>query len=198
MAKKKKQREQPAAPAAETSGKKIEEDADTRNRQGKAHPRGGAEMRRKIDKSKVVPGAWATAKAQQAERLARDPRARAAWERRMARDAERGVRADAKMYAREHGKRLDALRRDCPGFAENENADRTATALKAAMLDARDRSGLTQAEIAARMGAEPSNVSRLLHGAGGVNGATFAAFLRACGFGFKVDLFPLDGSAAMA
>ena len=116
----------------------------------------------------------------------------------MARDAERGVRADAKMYAREHGKRLDALRRDCPGFAENENADRTATALKAAMLDARDRSGLTQAEIAARMGAEPSNVSRLLHGAGGVNGATFAAFLRACGFGFKVELFPLDGSAAMA
>lgn len=155
-------------------------------------------MRGKIDKSKVVPGAWATAKAQQAERLDRDPRARAAWERRMARDAERGVRADAKMYAREHGKRLDALRRDCPGFAENENADRTATALKAAMLDARDRSGLTQAEIAARMGAKPSNVSRLLHGAGGVNGATFAAFLRACGFGFKVDIFPLDGSAAMA
>ena len=63
-------------------------------------------MRGKIDKSKVVPGAWATAKAQQAERLDRDPRARAAWERRMARDAERGVRADAKMYAREHGKRL--------------------------------------------------------------------------------------------
>ncbi len=116
----------------------------------------------------------------------------------MARDAERGVRADAKMYAREHGGRLDALRRDCPGFAENENADRTATALRVAMLDARDRSGLTQAEIAARMGAEPSNVSRLLHGAGGVNGATFAAFLRACGFGFKVELFPLDGSAAMA
>ena len=52
-------------------------------------------MRGKIDKSKVVPGAWATAKAQQAERLDRDPRARAAWERRMARDAERGVRADA-------------------------------------------------------------------------------------------------------
>ena len=226
MAKKKKQREQPVAPTAETSGKKIEftpgawrfytaqseavrtafnaalsrleKDGRLAPPQGKAHPRGGAEMRGKIDKSKVVMGAWATAKAQQAERLERDPKARAAWERRMARDAERGVRADAKMYAREHGKRLDALRRDCPGFAENENADRTATALKAAMLDARDRSGLTQAEIAARMGAEPSNVSRLLHGAGGVNGATFAAFLRACGFGFKVDLFPLDGASAMA
>lgn len=147
-------------------------------------------MRGKIDRAKVVPGAWAKIKAQQVERFERDPRAKAAWERRMARNAERDVKADTKMYAREHGKRLDALRRDCPGFAENENADRTATALKAAMLDARDKSGLTQAEIAARMGAEPSNVSRLLHGAGGVNGATFAAFLRACGFGFKVTLIP--------
>ena len=49
---------------------------------------------------------------------------------------------------------------------------------------------MTQAEIAARMGAEPSNVSRLLHGVGGVDGATFAAFLRACGFGFTVTLVP--------
>ena len=147
-------------------------------------------MRGKIDKSKVVPGAWATAKAQQAERFERDPRARAAWERRMARNAERSVAADVKMYAREHGGELDALRRDCPGFAENENADRTATALKAAMLEARDKSGMTQSEIAGRMGMEPSNLSRLLHGAGGVNGATFAAFLRACGFGFKVALVP--------
>ena len=153
-------------------------------------------MRGKIDKSKVVPGAWATAKAQQAERLERDPKARAAWERRMARDAERSVRADAKMYAREHGKRLDALRRDCPGFAENENADRTATALKAAMLEARDKSGMTQAEIAGRMGVEPSNLSRLLHGSGGVNGATFAAFLRACGFGFTVALVPFPKAQA--
>ena len=155
-------------------------------------------MNRRADMAKVVPNAWATIKARREEINSRDPKAKAAWERRMARNAERSVKATAKMYAREHGKRLDALRRDCPGFAENENADRTATALKAAMLDARDRSGLTQAEIAARMGAEPSNVSRLLHGAGGVNGATFAAFLRACGFGFKVDIFPLDGSAAMA
>lgn len=147
-------------------------------------------MRGKIDKSKVVPGAWAMAKAQQAERFERDPKARVAWERRMARNAERSVKASAKIYSRERGRELDALRRDCPGFAENENADRMATALKAAMLEARDRSGMTQAEIAARMGAEPSNVSRLLHGGGGVNCATFAAFLRACGFGFTVALVP--------
>jgi hypothetical protein len=147
-------------------------------------------MSRAIDKEKIVPGAWQSVKAQRAERHRRDPKAKAAWERRMARNAEAHVKATAKMYAREHGRELDALRRDCPGFAENENADRTATALKAAMLEARDRSGMTQAEIAARMGAEPSNVSRLLHGGGGVNGATFAAFLRACGFGFTVALVP--------
>jgi ABC-type amino acid transport substrate-binding protein len=44
--------------------------------------------------------------------------------------------------------------------------------------------------IAERMGVEPSNLSRLLHGGGGVNGATFAAFLRACGFGFTIALVP--------
>ena len=147
-------------------------------------------MSRCADMAKVVPGAWATIKARREEINRRDPKARAAWERRMARNAERSVKATAKMYSREHGRELDALRRDCPGFAENENADRTATALKAAMLEARDKSGMTQAEIAGRMGVEPSNLSRLLHGNGGVNGATFAAFLRACGFGFTVALVP--------
>ena len=145
---------------------------------------------KKTGRAKVVPNAWATIKAQREDRFNRDPKAKTAWERSMARSAERGFRADAKMYSREHGKHLDALRTDCPGFAENENADRADVALKVAMLDARDRSGLTQAEIAERMGMEPSNLSRLLHGRGGVNGATFAAFLRACGFGFTVALVP--------
>lgn len=147
-------------------------------------------MSRVIDMTKVVPGAWETIKARRSEQFRRDPKAKAAWKKRAERSAERRVRADAKMYSREHGNYLDSLRRDCPGFAEGENAERTATALKAAMLDARDRSGLTQAEIAARMGVRPSNLSRLLHGNGGVNGATFAAFLRACGFGFDIRIFP--------
>lgn len=151
-------------------------------------------MSRSADMAKVVPGAWATIKDRREEINRRDPKAKAAWERRMARNAERSVKATAKMYSREHDRELDALRRDCPGFAENENADRTATALKLAMLEARDRSGLTQAEIAARMGAEPSNISRVLHGPGGVNGAMFAAFLRACGFGFKVSLVPFQNA----
>lgn len=147
-------------------------------------------MSRTLDMAKVVPGAWETIKARREELHRRDPKARAAWEKRMERSAERGFRADAKMYSREHGKQLDALRRDCPGFAEGENADRADVALKVAMLDARDRSGMTQTEIAERMGVEPSNLSRLLHSRGGVNGATFAAFLRACGFGFTVALVP--------
>ena len=150
------------------------------------------------DMAKVVPGAWATIKARRAEINRRDPKAKAAWERRIARNAEAHVKATARMYSCEHGRELDALRRDCPGFAENENADRTATALKVAMLEARDRSGMTQAEIAARMGAEPSNVSRLLHGGGGVNGATFAASLRACGFGFTVSLVPFPKPRVVA
>lgn len=53
-----------------------------------------------------------------------------------------------------------------------------------------------QAEIAGRMGVEPSNLSRILHGSGGVNSATFAAFLRACGFGFTVALVPFPKARA--
>ena len=154
-------------------------------------------MSREIDKAKVVPGAWETIKARRAELHRHDPKAKAAWERRRARNAEAHVKATAMMYSREHSRELDALRRDCPGFAENENADRAATALKAAMLEARDKCGMTQAEIAGRMGVEPSNLSRLLHGGGGVNGATFTAFLRACGFGFKVVLVPFPKLKAM-
>ena len=153
-------------------------------------------MSRELDMTKVVPGAWAAIKAQREERFNRDPKAKAAWEKRMARNAERSVKADARMFAREHGKQLDALRRDCPGFAEGENAERTAIAFKVAMLEARDKSGMTQAEIAKRMGVEPSNLSRLLHGNGGVNGATFAAFLRACGFGFTIALVPFTKKKA--
>jgi hypothetical protein len=153
-------------------------------------------MSRVADMANVVPGAWATIKDRREEINRRDPKAKAAWERRMARNAERSVKATAKMYSRERGRELDALRRDCPGFVENENADRTATVLKAAMLKARDRSGMTQAEIAEHMGVEPSNLSRLLHGSGGVNGATFAAFLRACGFGFTVALVPFPNAKA--
>ena len=145
-------------------------------------------MSRIVDMTKVVPGAWATIKAQQRERFRRDPKVKSAYERRMARNAERNIKADQRMFSRDHGKYLDSLRRDCPGFAEGENAERTTVAFKAAMLEARDKSGLTQEEIARRMGVKPSNLSRMLHGHGSVNGATFAAFLRACGFGFSVQL----------
>ena len=145
-------------------------------------------MSRIVDMTKVVPGAWETIKAQQAERFRRDPKAKSACKRRMARNAERSIKADMRMFSKDHGKYLDALRRDCPGFAEDENAERATVAFKAAMLEARDKSGLTQEEIARRMGVKPSNLSRMLHGRGSVNGATFAAFLRACGFGFSVQL----------
>ena len=43
-------------------------------------------MKRTLDMAKVVPNAWATIKARRDELHGRDPKAKAAWERRMARN----------------------------------------------------------------------------------------------------------------
>ncbi|MBQ6340519.1 MAG: hypothetical protein IJI36_15385 [Kiritimatiellae bacterium] len=54
-------------------------------------------MSRSADMAKVVPGARETIKVRQAERFRRDPKARAAWEKRMARRIGRTRRHGQKM-----------------------------------------------------------------------------------------------------
>ena len=77
--------------------------------------------------------------------------------------------------------------RAIPGFVENEPAIRKENALHLAMMEAKKRSGLTQTEIASRLGMPQPNVSRIEH-SDVVTFNTFAEYLAACGFSFSIKL----------
>lgn len=63
-------------------------------------------------------------------------------------------------------------------------------AMTVAMHEAKVRSGLTQKQIAERMGMAQPNVSRIERSRT-VSFDTLVAYLRACGFGFSLNLQPL-------
>lgn len=77
--------------------------------------------------------------------------------------------------------------RTIPGFVESEPSIREESALHLAMMEAKKRSGLTQTEIAVRLGMPQPNVSRIEHSEV-VTFNTFAAYLFACGFDFSINL----------
>ena len=68
-----------------------------------------------------------------------------------------------------------------------EIADDSANALHLAMMEAKRRSGLTQTEIAARLGMPQPNVLRIEH-SDVVTFSTLAQYLTACGFDFGIKL----------
>lgn len=76
-----------------------------------------------------------------------------------------------------------------PNWNESMEKFREEYALATAMEDARNRSGLTQMQIAERMGIPQSNVSRIENRAS-VSFKTFVSYLKACGFSFTVNLTP--------
>lgn len=141
------------------------------------------------EEAKIVPGAWKTIKKRHAVRCAADSKYKRDYERKAERLAEQQTRSLARTFAK-GGKGLRDLR-EIPGFAAEENEVRTKNAMQVAILNARKRSGLRQGEIAARMGVPQSNVSRIEHQTDALTFKTFAAYLRACGFGFRVSLCAL-------
>ena len=138
---------------------------------------------------RIVPDAWNTIKKHHAARCAVDSKYKRDYERKAERLAEQQTRSLARTFA-SGGKGLRDLR-EIPGFAVAENEVRAKNAMQVAILNARKRSGLRQVEIAARMGIPQSNVSRIEHQTDALTFKTFAAYLRACGFGFKVSLCAL-------
>lgn len=66
--------------------------------------------------------------------------------------------------------------------------------LHRAMKKAKERSGLSQKEIAARSGMAQPNISRIEHG-GAVSFNAFSEYISACGFDFTVNLHPVGNGA---
>ena len=141
------------------------------------------------EESRIVPGAWKIIKKRHAARCAADSGYKRDYERNAERLAEQQTRSLDRTFAK-GGKGLRDLR-EIPGFAAEENEVRSKNAMQVAILNARKKSGLKQGEIAARMGIPQSNVSRIEHQTDALTIKTFAAYLRACGFGFKVSLCAL-------
>ena len=80
-----------------------------------------------------------------------------------------------------------------PAFKEElERLEREEFALLDALLEARDNSGLTQAEIAKRMGTKPPAVSRLLNSLASdkqsPSVATLRKYAKACGKHLEIRL----------
>jgi len=99
---------------------------------------------------------------------------------------ERQARALARDF-KQGGKALDDLR-SIPGFKEEEGELRVKNAMQVAIYEAKQRSGLKQKEIAERMGIPASNVCRIEHSGDAITYKTFAAYLKACGFAFSLNL----------
>ena len=99
---------------------------------------------------------------------------------------ERQAKSLAKDLSGERKGGIEELR-TIPGFVESEPSIRKENALHLAMMEAKKRSGLTQTEIAIRLGMPQPNVSRIEHSEV-VTFNTFAEYLFACGFDFTINL----------
>jgi ribosome-binding protein aMBF1 (putative translation factor) len=132
------------------------------------------------DEAKIIHGAWEEIKRRHEKKLAADSAYRKTYER----TKENGIKKRAAAFTK-GGKVLDEMR-EIPGF--DEYHERGVNALQTALIDARKRSGLKQTEIAKRMKIPQANVSRIEHCADAITFKTFAAYLKACGFSFSVNL----------
>ena len=77
-----------------------------------------------------------------------------------------------------------------PKFREDYAAWEREYRATVALYKARQKANLTQAELASRMKIPRANVSRIENGQN-VTFATFARYLRACGFDFSLRIFPM-------
>ena len=84
-----------------------------------------------------------------------------------------------------------------PGFAEGYAAWKKEYDATVAMYKARQEAKLTQAELAKRMKIPRANVSRIENGQN-VTFATFARYLRGCGFDFSLRIFPIGAGRRAA
>lgn len=78
-----------------------------------------------------------------------------------------------------------------PGFDDEQQEWRNEYNAAVALCAARKRAGLSQQVVAERMKIPRSNVSRI-EGGLNITFATFAKYLKACGFDFSVNIRPAE------
>ena len=105
------------------------------------------------------------------------------------------VNTKTRLLARSRA-RLEAMW-NAPGFAERHAEWKREYDATTAMCKARQEANISQAEVARRMNVPRASVYRIEHGQN-VTIATLTRYLRACGFGFTFNFFPLNGDTAMA
>ena len=108
---------------------------------------------------------------------------------------ERQAKSLAKDFSGERKGGIMELR-NIPGFIEKESSMRKENVLHLAMMEAKKRSGLTQTEIASRLGMPQPNVSRIEHSEV-VTFNTFSEYIAACGFDFTIKLHPMSTSVSI-
>ena len=81
-----------------------------------------------------------------------------------------------------------------PGFAEEYAAWEREYDATVALCKARREANLSQSELARRMKTPRAQVSRIENGQN-VTFATFARYLRSCGFDFSLNVFPIGKGA---
>jgi len=101
----------------------------------------------------------------------------------------------ARLLARTQKRMAEAEAR--PGFAEEYAAWKREYDATVAMYKARQKAKLTQAELARRMRTPRAQVSRIENGQN-VTFATFARYLRGCGFDFSLRIFPIGAGRRAA
>ena len=84
-----------------------------------------------------------------------------------------------------------------PKFREDYAAWEREYRATVALYKARQEANLTQAELAKRMKIPRANVSRIENGQN-VTFATFARYLRGCGFDFSIKIFPIGAGRRAA
>ncbi len=94
----------------------------------------------------------------------------------------RAIKEGAAMMAEIHSR---------PGFDDAQNEWHNEYNAAVALCAARKRAGLSQQTVAERMRIPRSNVSRI-EGGLNITFATFAKYLKACGFDFSVSIRPAE------
>ena len=131
------------------------------------------------DDYKEAVGAWAKIKACHAAKMKSSDEYRKNYQAVSGRISQEQAKGRERLF-KQGGKKLAECRGSIPGFSENESLLRVKTAIQIALLKAREKAGLSQAQLGKILGIPQPNVSRI-ENASNITLKSFSEYLAACG-----------------